>query len=706
MTCRFRPTNLFGHLCSCCVWFWLRLYFESLHSEFPPGFHDWGIEEKKLAWTQHFLAQNLAGSQQLRQIMGHRQWGARVVYGDCFFITISPNEQHSSLVLRLSRFRRNDPYTKHGSTMTQKLAGSNFPDLEAKSTSDTFEAELPEYDLRRAATAKDPLAVIEGYKVEVYLRLATLLGVRMCPDCPRCNRFGRGCADKFGNNMRPGGGVLGGMIAVGGGTEHQGYGTPHLHLQGHVASVYQYGTMADVMEAFNRQQFAFDDVARHTAWFHTEDVLDAAVHGDMQTTLDEEWNSRFAAREHDDMSQMPVYLSQDHEVSSSAATVSTQVLSKAEQKILEDDGLDFKKQYLCDAQRMFCRVQHHMHKKSKKGRLPLRSCLQKNGQKKCKHGFPKTIFQHSKAILICRGIARRFPALRISGRRNAFGSLVQQRRDAYQSGTTPSFAVAFRSNSHTAPNWRLPPMPGTHCNELCRSSTCHQEIVQGAAVRRLSRIIQRAQSNCAAYFCGYTFKVQPTGKKFLKGVAESLNYLEVGMKDKTPGQQWHRITHRVLTDLQHRIMRRTAPEEWNLAAYHHDHDPTTAEFVRTYMSVDFKGGVLLRRLEAETKHKVSRETLKVMPTMDGKVDEQWLRHFDDLYGYRGKHPSVFFLNPWEFVSLWEVAPLDTTTSFPANATDRIAYPKIPGKVLWMGSWDCPSEWPVAEGHIYIYIYIY
>ena len=47
--------------------------------------------------------------------------------------------------------------------------------------------DLPEYDLRRAATASDPLAVVEGYKIEVVLRLATILGVRMCPNCPRCN---------------------------------------------------------------------------------------------------------------------------------------------------------------------------------------------------------------------------------------------------------------------------------------------------------------------------------------------------------------------------------------------------------------------------------------------------------------------------------------------------------------------------------------
>ena len=66
--------------------------------------------EKKLAWTQHFLAAQLPGSQQLRRGMGHRQFGARVVYGDCMFFTVSPNEHHSALVLRLSRFRKSDPY--------------------------------------------------------------------------------------------------------------------------------------------------------------------------------------------------------------------------------------------------------------------------------------------------------------------------------------------------------------------------------------------------------------------------------------------------------------------------------------------------------------------------------------------------------------------------------------------------------------------
>ena len=106
--------------------------------------------------------------------------------------------------------------------------------------------QLPGYDLRRVAIARDPLAVVEGFRVEIFLKLASILGVRMCPRCPRCNDGKLGCQDKFGNNMRPMGGVLGGMNALGGAGENQGHGTPHLHAEGHIACAYQYGTLTEI----------------------------------------------------------------------------------------------------------------------------------------------------------------------------------------------------------------------------------------------------------------------------------------------------------------------------------------------------------------------------------------------------------------------------------------------------------------------------
>ena len=88
-------------------------------------------------------------------------------------------------MLRLSRFRRDDPLLQHRTSDWQHFASKDNPKLEAPSPTDEegdVLLELPEYDLRRAATMRDPHAVVEGFLVNVKLRLAWLMGVRMCPD--------------------------------------------------------------------------------------------------------------------------------------------------------------------------------------------------------------------------------------------------------------------------------------------------------------------------------------------------------------------------------------------------------------------------------------------------------------------------------------------------------------------------------------------
>ena len=52
---------------------------------------------------------------------------------------------------------------------------------------------------------------------------------------------------------------------------------------------------------------------------------------------------------------------------------------------LEADGATFKRTYLADAQRIFSRVQHHMHKKTKNGYILLKSCMGKRGRKDVTH---------------------------------------------------------------------------------------------------------------------------------------------------------------------------------------------------------------------------------------------------------------------------------------------------------------------------------
>ena len=160
---------------------------------------------------------DLIDASQVRQLMGHAQFGARVVFGDCIFFTISPNEQHSALVMRLSRYRQSDPYLQgshDNAELLRRLAAETKPELE-------MELPFPDYEVRRIASARDPLAVVEAFMVHVRQRLPVALGMRMCPICPRCNDTDHPCQDKFGSNMTPLGGIFGACSAMGAAIEHQ-----------------------------------------------------------------------------------------------------------------------------------------------------------------------------------------------------------------------------------------------------------------------------------------------------------------------------------------------------------------------------------------------------------------------------------------------------------------------------------------------------
>ena len=602
--------------------------------------------EKRLAWAQHFLARDMPGSQQIRQVMGHRQFGARVVYGDCIFFTVSPNEKHSLLTMRLSRFRANDPYVIHSEENFRKLASRDYPLLELPENLEDLSFDLPEYDLRKAASARDPLAVVEAFRINILLRLSSALGVRMCPHCPRCNAFPLGCQDYFGCSMRPLGGVLGGMSALGGAVEHQNHGTPHFHAEGHVVCAYQYKTLAEIAVLLQKRLVSVDDIKKYNGWLHREDILAKDMYDLSKADVEDDWWHGYCAPEHSDLSGVPGYL-----LEQSASTLWS-ATTEQDKTMARLDAQKFRRAFLWDAQSVFSRVQHHVHRKTKKGYEPLKACLSKRKCQKgqCKADFPKTKLLSPRALVVCRNLARRM-GLRVSGRRNSFGITVGARSCEWQSGTTPSFAVLFRSNSHTLPNYRVPLLPETHEDESCKSRSCREHVSNPKNLKAMSKLAQRAQREATGYYCGYTFKRQPVGQRFMKAAAESYSYMTTGLADKAPGQKWHRITHRVLTDFQHRSMLRPAAEEWNLASNSHKQDPTNAEFFRTYRSEIFPGYRLVERLKTEKKGHETRETRKRVP-----LDETSgpIKNFEDLYGYRGTHPDVHLLSPWEFLMHWEI----------------------------------------------------
>ena len=176
--------------------------------------------------------------------------------------------------------------------------------------------------------------------------------------------------------------------------------------------------------------------------------------------------------------------------------------------------------------------------------------------------------------------------------------------------------------------------------------------------KKISKLTQRAQREATSYFCGYSFKRQPVGSKHMRAARGVLSYLATYMEDKSAGQRWHKITHRILGDLQHRCMTSTAPEEWSLAANHHPHDVMNAEFLLTYRSVDFPGCRFIRRLEAQVQGVGERDAKKVVPSKQKQgTSPLFLKDLVVFYGFRGTDPRVYRLNSREFLRMWDVLPL-------------------------------------------------
>ena len=281
--------------------------------------------------------------------------------------------------------------------------------------------------------------------------------------------------------------------------------------------------------------------------------------------------------------------------------------------------------------------------------------------------------------VICQGNYRRF-GLRIRGKRNALGLTLNPRSCIWQSGTCQAFAVIFRSNSHTAPNYRLPPRPEYHDDELCERN-CGR--ASKGLLQVMSKVAQRAQAESTHYYCGYTYKGVRVGKYELKAIARLLNFVREGMKGSKTGKQWHRISSRTLQDMHHRSTIRVITEETNLSANLDPQDATAAEFTRTFRTKTFPGKNLVMREEAErSAQDPKHDRLRVVPTpskryTDMDQDVIKLKNFEDFYGYRGNDPRVYYLSPWEFTMYWEPVALEAPSSNSGNMKDLTEWIEIP-----------------------------
>ena len=109
-----------------------------------------------------FLSSKQPGAQQIRRIIGHALFGARVEFGEPLFITISPSSRHSGMVLRLSRYRSCDPGiapdvdARIGMRPWRQIG---WPNVWRQESTGGAACNVPGYKCRTVIAARDPWAV-------------------------------------------------------------------------------------------------------------------------------------------------------------------------------------------------------------------------------------------------------------------------------------------------------------------------------------------------------------------------------------------------------------------------------------------------------------------------------------------------------------------------------------------------------------------
>jgi len=205
-------------------------------------------QQKRLLADFSFRTRTISGTQEIRTRIGHLCFWSSVVYGNGIFMTISPGERHNYLAIRLSRYRRLDPYitgSQEGASESSWI-GNQDPRLQAASD-DLFDIEVPGYDMRRLLLARDPLAAVLAFAVQVRGVLAPLFGIRMCPDCPHCSESDNPCQDAFGSNAEAMGGLAGRSDGIAGAVECQKKsGSLHLHFWNFIQRAHQHKSLVQI----------------------------------------------------------------------------------------------------------------------------------------------------------------------------------------------------------------------------------------------------------------------------------------------------------------------------------------------------------------------------------------------------------------------------------------------------------------------------
>ena len=192
--------------------------------------------------------------------------------------------------------------------------------------------------------------------------------------------------------------------------------------------------------------------------------------------------------------------------------------------------------------------------------------------------------------------------------------------------------------------------------------------------------MQATQAMIAGYFGGYAAKMQGVGRKQTQHMQLNLSRRAQTRAKDSREKAFRSSSQRLLKDLDGKGIIRTSVESLNLSKEADNPDVYAAECFRTFPTVTFPAGALLRREEIETgRNKSSTSVIATLHTVPRGTKGPRLytdAPFDLLYGFRGKKFDVDLYSPFEMLRFWQV--------------ERITLPQ--SKHLSI------SEWTTAGGH--------
>jgi len=150
-----------------------------------------------------------------------------------------------------------------------------------------------------------------AYKIPWIVRvvLARLLGIRMCPECPHCNKGKSPCQDAFGSNAEPQGGIFGRVDSLFGGVECQRTGALHLHFSATVQRAHRHKTLHEIAVLIKSKLLSVDALKLYHGYVCRETYPDLAKQQTEADRLEQQWHTRY--REDTQLGRIPAFLYAD-----------------------------------------------------------------------------------------------------------------------------------------------------------------------------------------------------------------------------------------------------------------------------------------------------------------------------------------------------------------------------------------------------------